>query len=515
VSTPELPAEWLPPAVPFVPAAEPQAAPTAPPGSAGPGGWHPPMALDEAPTPFLVPARRRRKRRFITALAALLVLIVAAGALGGWRYLHRDIAFNYGGKQVDRPADALAKAEAGVATVIAHQPHTLGSRNQCYFGIPSTGSQKHRADVSGGIYCGQVMLLDSEPGRWFLHYSVEADAGTSHVQLSFSATPDTSTTYALPAGLELARPGSTSRRTKFAPIKAPVAPPTTQDAFLSVDTVGKGKDTGLSPDWQKNDMAGNEGDVTLESDAIVPYYDKGNQARSAANGQELIAFTASFEAYDGETLKDLDVGVSVDGASPRNIPAITTTTQYKVISVPTKATSVDLVLKSAGTTQKISLLTGKPGADNIVVTARRNWRDQLAVKKDLPFTAANQGGASVATTLHLTVNEADLEYFATTEAGIVTPNDPQAAWLFVDLQYTTDMDNYTGYDLDPELMKLKLADGSVVRAKNINSATKPYYVFKVPANITSATFMIGGSEGLGSLNVQLGTDSVPLKFAEG
>src|SRR5439155_16802803 len=74
--------------------------------------------------------------------------------------------------------------------------------------------------------------------------------------------------------------------------------------------------------------------------------------------------------------------ISVDGHPGRKLPELVPGQPY-VAAVPNSARTVDLVL-NGGTKQTVSLLTGKPGANNIKLYARSH-REQ-AINKSGPVT---------------------------------------------------------------------------------------------------------------------------------
>lgn len=488
--------EWVPPAPanqapplppqPYGPS-RPNSAPTAP-QPYGPSGYDPNFY---AP-PALSSPRRGRKKLLVGGVL-VLVLLIAGGAIGGYRMLQKSPALNYQGKKVDQPLAALKQAESSVFNLTQHQIVNRGAGDKCYYAVPATGKSAARWDVSAGIYCGPYAFLDSDAGSSLLHYSVTGKAVGSHVSLTVADNPESTATGPFPVGLQLVRPGSSHRISRFAAVSIPTAPAGPADAFLSIAKIGKGKEL-LSDITYDNRpaMYGTAGGISLDSLQDVSYYGTGQDARSAATGQRLIAFQFTYSGDTTSTITKLDLGVSVDGAAERKIPQVAETANYKVISVPTTAKSVDIVLKSSGTTQTLSLIDGKRGAHNIQVLTRTHYYQDLNTTENLSM-ALSQDGDSGSTAMKLTVKGAYLDYFFQRKNGTYAAvNDPTKAWLYIDLDYTVDVDpGHTYHELPSPLMELQDSSGHIVAAKNYADDGGAYIAFLVPANFTSGTLLFG------------------------
>ncbi|HEX2902137.1 MAG TPA: hypothetical protein VHO01_01660 [Jatrophihabitans sp.] len=473
--------------------ASPWAAPTRPFGSSQFYGPNPPRP-DGFYAPPAVRTPRRGRRRLVVAGALVLILLVAGGAVGGYQYLNRTPSLNYQGHKVDAPLAALKQAEAGVYSLTQHQIVNRGADSKCYYAVPATGSKQHRWDVSDGIYCGPVALLDSDPGSDLLHFSLTATPTGSHVSLKVdAASPDSTQTGPFPSGDQLVRPGSGARHSRLAPVTTPTAPPGPADAFLSEAKIGKAKELISAVLYDnRSAMYGTDGGISLDSLMDIPYYGSGEDARSAAPGQRLIAFEFTYDGGGVDQLGKLDLGVSVDGASPRDIPQVTETTNYKVISVPTSAKTVDLVLNSGGVRQTLSLIDGKRGHDNVQVLTRTHYYQDLNASQNLTMNLS-QGGDTGSTAVKLTLNAAYLDYFVKGTGGTYfSPNDPTKAWLHIDLTYTADVDPGAKYGVLPSpLMELRDARGQIIQEKNYSTDGGAFYAFQVPANFTGGTLLFG------------------------
>ncbi len=522
MSSSDLPPQWLPPALPqeppSAPAPMPDPTPTAwqGPQQLSQPPWHPPMALG-APLDSTPVVPRRRRRRLLVAVAAVAVLVIGAGLTGGWLLLHCDgTRYNYQGKPVSHPAQVLATGEARVAALVAHQPVARGRDDHCYFALPSSGPAATRRTVSSGIYCGPMKLVNSENDDQFLHYYLSPKPAGKNVEFTVSDNPVSSDTETLPDGIVLQRPGGAKHTAaSFGMISAPIAPPADQNAFVSVDRVGT--QTSLKPPAAPQ-MAGYDGGVILETAASVGYYGHAGDARSAPAGQRLIAFTLKYHGPNGGKLTDLDLGVSVNGAPLQPIPDLSDSYAEKVIAVPPAASSVNLVLRSKATTQEISLLTGKPAANNIVVLARQNQRDTLTIAKDLPITFTVNGN-SATTTMHVKITEADLEYYEGDD-GEKVPASSAKAYLHIRMRMT--FDNVPAADgateLPAGLLSFKSRDGITMPARDVGTDEYNYVVIEVPGLTEAGTLTIGGSALAPSGQVRLTLPqpfSFPIEFAPG
>ncbi|MEO6703472.1 MAG: hypothetical protein ABI140_09910 [Jatrophihabitantaceae bacterium] len=496
MTAPDQPTDWLPPEP--LPVDAPAVA----------GGWQQPGPYAKA-----APGTSSRRGPVLVVAAALVGLLVAGGGFGLSRQLaNNTVSLTYNGEQVDHPERTLSAAEAKVDQVIAHQPSVQASNHHCYFARPANGTKAERAEVADGIYCGPMLLISSQQGDRFLHFTVSSDRIGSRVRLTPSEP--SGETMALPAHEQLTRPGSPHQPPGGAELQVPKAPAATADAFVSVDAVGPQQDLASQ---RNTGMYGYDGGVRLTSTASTPYYGSGAQARSAAAGQRLIAFSLQYGGPKESSLGELDLGVAVNGSGLQKLPEPDKATEFKVISVPISASSVDLVLRSKGFIQRISLLTGKAGSDNITVMSRVNWQDDLSVSKDVPVTLRTSDG-SVSGTMHLKVTEADLEFFED-DTGKSAPASPHGAFLHLQMSYTVSgIADVKGHELMPQVLSLRTSDGHTLHARDVASANADYIylAFDIPGDFTGGTVTIGGTDSLDGVQLIMPQPfSFPLKFPAG
>ena len=242
-------------------------------------------------------------------------------------------------------------------------------------------------------------------------------------------------------------------------------------------------------------MASLNGGVTIGKLGEITRFGKGSDARSAPEGQKLIAFQLGDAAGDGSSdgASALDLTVSVDGGKGVKIPDLT---GLNVIAVPTDAKTVDLVTSADGVKQTLSLLTGKPGTGNIAVLGRDNRFGSFTVPKGFNFTETG-GGATANRPCTLSGSVAGLFFWADDE-GSAKASAPGNAILETDLKYIFSTDSpppFTGSSagdsatFEPSHLTLTLPGGQKVKAKLLADRT----VFEVPATFTEGTITIGGA----------------------
>lgn len=443
----------------------------------------------------------------------MLVLIVAGGGVLGWQLLSKPPRLTYSGKPVVNAAAAIKQAEAHLFADTAHAVVNR-SGDKCYFAVPEAGPKASRWNVDKGIYCGSLALLDSDAGANLVHYNLDTDPSAARITLNVGHL-DELQTVSLPSGYRLVRPGSSRRLRSLPSVAVPTAPAGPADALVSVDKIGRAKPLGNASS-ETSVMYGIKGGVKLDSLQTAGYYGSDDAARSAAAGQRLIAFRLEFDGASSASMADLDLTVNVDSAAPRPLPAASETIPYKVISVPTSAKSVDLVLKSDDTTQSISLLTGAPGPDNIKVLTRYNVFAHLSITRDVPISLSG-GGRSASSSMHIKISGAELDYFIKLNNGsYVHPKDPGTAYLFVDTQFTVAaLPGETYYDLNSPLIELRDSSGHILRTSNVSTDGGELDVFTVPAGFTSGTLIYGAGSASYSdgASITLGQQfQVPVSF---
>jgi hypothetical protein len=169
-----------------------------------------------------------------------------------------------------------------------------------------------------------------------------------------------------------------------------------------------------------------------------------------------------------------------------------------VVAVPQSERRVELVMKSNGMVQSLSLRDGAPSPGNIAVLARE-WRDRyvdidrkerLTERFSIALTFPD---GSTRTTVHrdTVVGWAELTYFR----GRQTPENPGQAFLVVGQTFTRPKPYGDGetYVFERGHLTFK-AGGRTYQARDLNPRESiGDMVFEVPGDLVSGTFLIGGS----------------------
>ena len=154
----------------------------------------------------------------------------------------------------------------------------------------------------------------------------------------------------------------------------------------------------------------------------IDRYGRGDDARSPADGHELLAFEVS--TGPGELplpTATPTVQVQVDDDEPRDVGTIIDGSSPVVMSVPADAESVDLVVTDAETTQRLSLLDGSPGDGNIPVLTRDNREQMLGTA--LVVRSAVLGADADGLVLHHELAARDSGVLAATFVHRISPLD--------------------------------------------------------------------------------------------
>ncbi|HEY3630110.1 MAG TPA: DUF2510 domain-containing protein [Jatrophihabitantaceae bacterium] len=492
-----VPTAQLPPAggpgqpwVPQQPSWQQQPAP--PPG---PQQWQQPPGPQWQQQPWAGgPPPQRRSR--VPLIIALVVVVVAGLAVGGF-FLFKGksspAAFTFDGKAIDQPDQPLSKAASTVDSLVASRHGAKSKDTRCYFAVPEKPADKAKAsDIDHSAWCGPVLFVDGAADKQYLRFSLNSqDADGGKVQLTPSAQPASNDPEALPAGLNLKRPDKASAPGGNGGLSVPAPPPAAKDSIVTAD-VGS-QPIPAAPAGAA--MGTGNGGAAVTKLGPVKRYGTGDTARSAPDGQKLIAFTLAGTEDDAgvPSLASGSLSISVDGHTGHKLPEAVPGQPY-VAAVPNSARKVDLVLTGSAR-QTVSLLNGKPGAGNIKLYARSHREQLLSKSGTITFRYSAEivlpgGGGGTSQTGTWSVNLARLSY--TIPARHAKASGPGQALLYVDMGYT--LAGQTDLGFDPSIATFTTNSGHRVRARNIAGvAGKIYNVFDVPADLTSGTLHIAGS----------------------
>ena len=162
-----------------------------------------------------------------------------------------------------------------------------------------------------------------------------------------------------------------------------------------------------------------------------------------------------------------------------------------LVSVPEDAAAADLVVVDAGVEQRLSLLTGAPGAGNLQVLGRVNRLAELNAAQQLEGTLSAPGRVSAPFPFTVTLARASLQWYGG-PGGVKVPSAPDRALLVLDA--TLAVPDSPPSAVPVELLSLTLPDGQVLRAVDLND--DPAFVlpaFEVPADLTTAVVGFQGA----------------------
>jgi uncharacterized protein DUF2510 len=469
----------------------------------------PPPGVQFAPYP--TPAGRARNRPLIIGL----VVVVVAGLLtGGYFLFLRDDApkLTYGGSKIANASDVLARAEKNVAVVVNRRHGVKSADTRCYFAVPrKPASGAKKTDVDSSLRCGPVLFVDGDATKAYLSFPLTRTGSGKTAKLSVAGTPRNPDPDAPPADADLKRPDGDDPPSSSGHLSVPKPPPAAKD-LLATGDLGR---VAAPPQRDNAQMISLNTGVRLVAAGPVARYGRGDDARSAPPGEQLIAFQV--DDVPGESHNFSSTGkltVLVSGASPRPVPSTADSDSYVVLAVPSGATA-SLQLNDAGYPQSLSLPQGEAGPKNLTVLARRHRVAAVSTTRSIPVTFSN-GANSVNATFHATAGVAELSFWVPSHESS-RPTRTTDAMLTMRLTYTDSLNPGSSFGFEPQLLKLKLPDGRIVSARNVaSSANKVFNVFQVPATFTTGKIVIGGSVRTGEVTLKIQTPaSIPLRFSAG
>jgi hypothetical protein len=243
-------------------------------------------------------------------------------------------------------------------------------------------------------------------------------------------------------------------------------------------------------------MAGSNGGVRIKGLEEVQQYGTGDAVRTPPEGGRLVAFQLTDWAC-GEpcTTKwpTLDLRVRV-GEDSRRLPDDQGT---YVVAVPAGTTALDLTMRTDGYPQSLSLLTGEPGDDNLAVLARPDREASINEEFGLTETLSEpvdfclENGPPVSSLERdVVVRSASLDFFV----GTMEAASPKTALLVVNASFTLACRPGERFPFKTEEIAFRGNDGVARQplepADDVAGLAK---VFRVPANLTGGTLLLGGT----------------------
>ena len=463
------------------------------------------------PWDVLAPPPKRRRRKPLIAAAAVVVL--AGAGVGAWVLFSGgdSPSYTYRGTAISSPDKVLSQAEATVTALVKSRHGVQNGETRCYFVLPKAPAQgAKKTDVDSNLNCGPVLFVDGDASKQYLPVSLSAATPTGGKVV---VTPTNQLSgvdpVAVPAGSTLSRPDGKGAPSGAGGLKVPAPPAAPADALVSAP-LGPVP----APETLSNaQLVGLDTTVQLIAAGVVPRYGSGDSARSAAPGHQLIAFQLNYSGGDVNDAGNGRAQLVIGSGKPQAIPDTDSGDDWDVVSVPT-GTAATLQFSNGGYTQTLSLPAAKPGAANLAVLGRKNRVDQVNKNVNVSI-GLSEGGNSGSLTWQANVKGATIDFWVPNHTS-VHASSPSRAMLSLLASYQYSDKPGTTYGFDPGLVQLKLADGTVVHARNVAGSGYIYDVFDVPANLTSATLQITGTTKIDGVDVTISNPvSIPLSFPAG
>jgi hypothetical protein len=455
-------------------------------GQPQPGGWQPP------------PAAPRKRKRGPIVIALVAVAVVAAGLITWLAWPSDDPpSLTYQGKEINAAGDVLKTTEKNVNALVAERHGAKSADTRCYFAQPTNpASGAKKTDIDDGLRCGPVLFIDGDKNSTYLTVPLTSTGSGSKVTLESQKSLDGISPAAVPTTMKLVRPDGKKAPAGSGGLDVPKPPAAAKDV-LAVAPI----DASSAPPAIGNArMVGRNTKVTLESAGEVARYGKSDDARSAPAGQKLIAFRVTYGEGAVSGSGSARAQILVDGGTARSVPETSASDDYVIAAVPTSGNAV-LQLTDAGYTQTLTLPDGKSGSKNIAVLARNHRTAFIGKTASVPIHLSN-GNGSANVTFRASLTFASLDFWIPGHES-QHPSSPSRAILSLRLNYTDSSSPGKTYGFDPQILRLKLPSGQVLRARNVASGNKINDVFEVPADYSHGTLQITGSEKVDGVTLKV------------
>jgi hypothetical protein len=462
-------------------------------------GLQPPGLQPPGPQWQDPPPPRRRNRKPLLIAGAVVVLLVAG--LITWLAWPDDQApqYTYDGKEIASAASVLSKGEDGVAAIVKQRHGASNGDTRCYFAQPKkAASGAKKSDVAHQLTCGPVLFVDGDKTRTYVDLPLRSSTSGSKVDLDPATSLASLDPHAVSADVKLTRPDGKTVPAGSGGLSVPKPPAATADTLTAAPLGPTPSPKSLTDAV----IVGKTTKVTLTAAGPIDRYGTGDQARSAASGQQLIAFQVTYGGGDVTSSATARAALQASGGSPHPLPQTSGANDWIVASVPSSG-SAQLVLSDSGFTQSLALPSGKPGASNIAVL-RRAHRTALLLKSFNVPVRISRGSASANLTFKGSATLAALNFWAPRHDS-VHASSPGKALLSANLIYRDPKSSSPSktYGFYTQIVRLRLSSGQIVKARNIASGGQIQNVFEVPANFTSGHIEITGSTKVGSITLRV------------
>jgi hypothetical protein len=414
----------------------------------------------------------------VVGAALVVVLLVGVGV-----FLSRGEPLTLGGRYVTGADGVLADADDVLAGYVTDRQGVAADAARCWFELSEAAGH----EVRDALLCGPVLFVDGDVDRAWLRFPVIATADGGDVRLDVAALPVDPVPDRLADPALLYRPDGGEPPAGTGRLQPP--PPPRAEAGWSA--TGPFPDVAWSPPAGPSRLSGPAAAVTVTGLAQPTRVRAGDDARRPADGEHLLAVRYVIAAGEGTSTAAPRLSYQVGGRDPVPVaPALVAvgTTVEAVVSVPEDADAADLVVEDAGVEQRLSLVTGAPGSENLQVLARVNRTADVDRSRVLEGTLSAPGRVSASFPFTVTVDGASLRW----STGGTSAAGPDRGLLLVDVAMA--LPDQSPGAVPVGLLSLRLPDGTVVRATDL--AGDPSLVlpgFDVPADLTSAVLRFGGT----------------------
>lgn len=476
------------------------------------GGYYPPPGPDaqawnqgpgQGQPPF--PANKNKKP-LIIGIAAVVVLALVAGGL--FFFLSGD-KVTYAGRTITDPDKVLTSAEKNVAAIVKDRNGAKADDTKCYF----MAKKADESDIDNTLVCGPTLFVDGDAAKQYLSFPLKAGGGSGDATLTVATKPVSPEPGALVDRKLLIRPDGATPPSGDGGLKVPEPPQAEAGTLVAVDP--EGIDLKTAPETAV--IGGKDATVTLTGFGTPARYGKADDARRAAKGEKLVAFTLETgpgAASNGDP-SAAKLAVQVDSDAPKDLPADAAAGSAYVLSVPNDAKAVTLVVSDSDSTQKMSVLDGTTDPGNILVLARKNLSQTVSAVQDIPATVSNTAGQSAPLTINASVSTVQLQYFAGPD-DTKKPTSPGNAFLVIDANFTAP-GVAGGGGFPPGVFTVTTPAGFTGTGVDLND--DPGFIqvgVEVPGDFTTGTLTIGGAATDADITITFGGSfAIPLSIPAG
>jgi hypothetical protein len=441
-------------------------------------------------------------------LVVVLAVVLFSVLTGGGPTL------TYAGDSIDQPEETLTSAERSLRSFAEDRHGATNDNTRCYFAL----RQEDGTDVRDYLRCGPVLFVDGNANEPYLTFPLEQRSGEGNdVRLVAADEPESEAPERLPRNEELRRPDDQGPPDGSGGLEVP-PPPRAEEGFVDVNPLDRVETEDPGPEAAIGSV---HIGVRLTGIAQPDRFGEGVDARRPAEGEKFVAAQVEVDSGEaGDILGSADVTmqIQVDEEDPVAAPEELLTpfsSEGLIVSVPEDAEQVFLLVNDGGTEQRIDLVTGDPGGDNITVLRRENREQALNATANLTFAGSIPGFPPVNFTVTPTITNARLVWWYPPDGSgtAVHPESHSNAYMVLDISYLWDPELGAGPNdgLGHEHFSLRLPSGEVIAGTdvdgNVNDSTV-VVAFGVPGDFTEGTIVVGGRSTFNDVTFDFGASTM-------